>query len=288
MLPYLLLLSIALAVFLFPKGERAKAEQRVITVWNVDTFEGGKGSRTAFLRSVAGRVEEKREGVYYLISSYTAEGAKQAAAEGKAPDMLSFGIGLAEFSEQFLPLPGKFAGGELGGKTYALPWCAGSYFLFSEEEDFDGAGQTAISCGGSNLPQVAAALAGIKGEELPSLSAYTAFLSGKYRYLLGTQRDICRFAARSVQVFQKKLTAYGDLYQYISVLSARHSDDCLAFLEELLSKRTQGELERIGMFPPDEAGAQRTSGAFLSEEGRLSLLQAAREQKNLGKYLKTI
>ena len=91
-------------------------------------FEGGKGSRTAFLKSVA---RELKGEAYYLVTSYTLEGALSAFAEGDAPDVLSFGVGLSEFAERLLPLPYSFAGGELGGKTLAYPWCMGGYYLFS-------------------------------------------------------------------------------------------------------------------------------------------------------------
>lgn len=272
----------------YPEEEREAPAQRVVRVWNVDTFEGGKGSRTAFLKSVARRTEKKTGGTYYLVLSLTPEGAKQAFLEGDRPDMLSFGIGLSEFAEQALPLPYSFGGGELGGDTLAYPWCAGRYYLFSLTDDFGGEGTVAISCGGSNLPRVAAALGGITGEELPSLTAYTAFLNGKYRYLLGTQRDICRFQARNAAVYYRPLDRYSDLYQYISILSAEKKGECLAFLGELLSGDVQESLASLGMYPLAETCAEYTPGAFLSEEGREALLDGAQSGKNLEKYLKSI
>ena len=48
--PFLLLAAVVLAVALFPRQSAAEGESvRIVRVWNVDTFEGGKGSRTAFL-----------------------------------------------------------------------------------------------------------------------------------------------------------------------------------------------------------------------------------------------
>ena len=287
-LPFLLAAALVLACLFYPQEGKAETVRRVVRVWNIDTFEGGTGSRTAFLKSVARRVEEKTEGAYFLVLSLTAEGARQALAEGDWPDMLSFGIGFSEHAERALPLPYQFAGGELSGEVRAYPWCAGGYYLFSLSDDFGEEGNTAVSCGGSNLPQVAAALAGIGGEELPSLTAYTGFLKGDYRYLLGTQRDICRFRARNVTVHSRPLEGYSDLYQYISVLSVERKGDCLAFLGELLSPETQAKLTALGMFPLAGTGAERTPGAFLSEEGRASLLAAAREGKNLEKFLKKV
>lgn len=287
-LPFLLVAALFFACAFYPSEKEETPVRQVVRVWNVDTFEGGKGSRTAFLKSVARRVEEKTDGVYFLVLSVAPEGAKQSFAEGDFPDMISFGIGISEFAERALPLPYSFKGGELGGGTLAYPWCAGGYYLFSLNENFGEEGSTAISCGGSNLPQVAAAIGDIAGEELPSLTAYAGFLEGKYRYLLGTQRDICRFRARDVAVYSKSLGGYCDLYQYISVLSAEKKGECLAFLGELLSEETQKNLSSIGMLSLGETSGSRTPGAFLSDEGRNALLTAAREEKNLEKFLKSI
>ena len=281
-LPFLLLLAAAVIVFVPQKSEKAEA-RTVVRVWNIDTFEGGKGSRTAFLKSVA---RELKGEAYYLVTSYTLEGALSAFAEGEAPDVLSFGVGLSEFAERLLPLKREFAGGELGGKTLAYPWCMGGYYLFSLT-DFEGDGRTVLSVGGENLPAVAARLEGISGEETESVAAYTGFLSGKYRYLLGTQRDVCRFQARGVSVQARPLTKYCDLYQYIGILSSEKRDASLAFVEALLSPEVQGRLSQIGMFPL-ENNAERTVSVFSSREALGRLAAAAREGDVPEKYLKSI
>lgn len=281
-LPFLLLLAAAVIVFVPQKSKEAEA-RTVVRVWNIDTFEGGKGSRTAFLKSVARELQGE---AYYLVTSYTLEGALSAFAEGEAPDVLSFGVGLSEFAERLLPLLYSFAGGELGGKTLAYPWCMGGYYLFSLT-DFEGDGRTALSVGGENLPAVAARFEGITGEEAESVAAYTGFLSGKYRYLLGTQRDVCRFQARGVSVQARPLAKYCDLYQYIGILSSEKRDASLAFVEALLSPEVQGRLSQIGMFPL-ENNAERTVSVFSSREALGRLAAAAREGDVPEKYLKSI
>ena len=204
--PFVLVAVIVLIVVFFPhKKEDEPTQKRVVRIWNVDTFEGGKGSRTSFLRRVALKAEKDNEGVYYFISSYTLEGANAAFEAGEAPDLLSFGIGLSAFAEMSLPLPYSFAGGNTDAGCLAYPWCGGGYYLFSLKDNFEEEGITVISKGGNNLPEVAASMAGITGELAESNAAYVGFLSGKYRYLLGTQRDECRFAARGVSVYKKPL-----------------------------------------------------------------------------------
>lgn len=292
-LPFALVFALVLSLLFYPSAEGERAEKRVVRVWHVDTFEGGKGSRAAFLMGAARRAEQREKGTYYLITSYTPEGAEAAMREGKFPDAISFGIGLSSFAERCLPLPYAFSGGEVGEECLAYPWCRGGYALFSLEEGFEEAGSVALSEGGRNLPEAAAALAGLDGEKLPSQTAYTSFLSGKFRYLLGTQRDLCRFAARGKEVFYRPLDGYCDLYQYFSVLNAEKRESALALLKELLSEETQGALTGIGMYPVGEESGfapfpKATLGVFASGEALAEVGRAAREQKNIRKYLKTI
>lgn len=260
-------------------------------VWNVDTFEGGKGSRTAFLKRAAAVLEKKDDSVYYLVSSYTPEGAAAAFEEGILPDALSFGVGLSLYTEACLPLSRTFAGGEAGGICLAYPWCRGGYFLFSLSDDFTQKGNTVISEGGCNLARVAACLEGIKGDAHDSLSAYVEFLNGKYRYLLGTQRDVCRLSSRGVSFYSCPLTEFNDLYQYFSVLSAEKRKDCEALLDVLLSVEVQGALSEIGMYPVAGGTAKRTVSVFSDGKALEKLKDTSVDRdgaKNLVKNLKNI
>ncbi len=288
-LPFLIIAALVGVYFCLPCEEEGKAaEKTIVEVWNIDTFEGGKGSRTSFLNRVARRAET--DGVYFYVLSYTAEGAREAFSRGVFPDMLSFGAGLGEIAERCLPLPFSSAGGEVGGTCLATAWAAGKYFLFSLTDGFTEEGNTAISVGGANLPAVAARLSGIEGEELPSTEAYVRFLNGEFRYLLGTQRDECRFLSRGVTVYRRELEAYDDLFQYISILSAKKTEVCMRLVEELLSEETQKSLGEIGMYPPRETGGGYTLNVFSSNEAMAELASAAREGKDvkfLEKYLKS-
>ncbi len=292
LVPFALVFAVLLSVIFYPTARDAEGEEkRVIRVWNVDTFEGGKGSRTAFLKRTAAILEKKDKNIYYLISSYTAEGANDAFRKGKKPDILSYGVGLSSFAEKCVRLPYRFSGGETGEGCLAYPWCRGSYFLFSLTDDFESGGTCLISSGGQNLSEVSAALENIRGETVDSLSAYVAFLHGECRYLLGTQRDVCRFSSRGTEIRKKELTAYCDLYQYISVLSAEKQDDCMKFLNLLLSDEIQNTLSDIGMYSVRTDEAKRTISVFTDADALFSLRESAKRndaQKNLDKFLKNI
>ena len=286
-LPFVLLSAAFVTVALYPRGTQSPDADaaRVVRIWNIDTFEGGKGSRTAFLKRTASVAEARNGDVLYLISSQTREGAQRALSQGDVPDILSFGPGFSAAAPYCLPLGSAFA-----GERRAVPWCRGQYVLFSLSENFTQPGPTALSVGGDNLTCAAAALAGVDGTEIQSMTAYLGFLDGTYRYLLGTQRDICRFAARGVSVYTRELPVFRDLYQYVAVLSEHAYDDCMVFLNALLSEEVQRSLDAIGMQPVAGASGY-TVGAFADG----SQLQAVREAahgenagKNIVKFLKTV
>ena len=275
--PFAVLAAIVLGALCYPRPKtQTEAEERIVLIWNVDTFEGGKGSRASFLSRVARLTEKRTEGVYYRVVAYTAEGARAAMAEGEYPDVLSFGVGLDVDESRCETLPYAFAGSRL-----AVPWCRGGYYLFSRTEDgftedSSAEGETVISVGGSNLACAAAYFSGIRGEEKESLAAYLAFLGGECRYLLGTQRDVCRFAARGETVYAQELEAYCDLYQYVSIFSKERRADCLRFLGTLFSAEVQGMLSDIGMRPA--AGATgRTVSVFSSSEELAAAARALRQ-----------
>lgn len=286
-IPFFILAAVLLAVLFYPKKNAQEEKPQIIEIWNVDTFEGGKGSRTAFLGKVARRLEEEQKGVWCLVTGYTEEGAMEALSEGKRPDILSFGVGLDGFAEYSLPLPYPSPVGNLAGHTLAVPWCMGGYYLFTMDGS-KGEGKTAISVGKNNLSPVAAAIEGISGEEVDATAAYVGFLQGDYDFLLGTQRDVCRFAARGVSVESKPLTKYCDLFQCVSVLSREKRELCNRFVSLLLSPETEAMLSEIGMDPPDPRG--EILNVFTSQGTREELLSHARagDINFLGKFLKSI
>ncbi|MFQ7079439.1 MAG: hypothetical protein ACLRSW_16735 [Christensenellaceae bacterium] len=249
-------LSVFIAVpALTAKSSSPQSRSGIVRLWNIDTFEGGKGSRSAFLNRISAAYEKAHDGVYIMVSSYTAEGAAAAIREGNLPDMLSFGIGFSEAAESCLKINGRsFAGGLVGKECRAVPWCrAGNAVLPEDGFEDAGAANTVVSLGGSNQPLAAAALLPLTGniaaEE--STSAYVRFLNGKYKYLLGTQRDVCRFASRGVNVYCKPISDYSDLYQYIAVTSrdAEIKKICDDYVESLLGEN-QKKLTEIGMLSP--------------------------------------
>lgn len=208
--------------------------QIVLSLWHVDSFEGGRGSRASFLKAAAKRFGG-RENVMMLVSTKSVEGVRDAWAKGERPDLLSFGA--------YAPVDCAFEKVDC--------WCYGKYALYSRGEGGEiSPSNTILSLGGKHLPQVAAAMHGLKGEYrvVASEAAYVPFLNGEYQYLFGTQRDACRFQSRGVQVIAEPIDGFSDLMQYIAVVKEEYRAKSDAFIEYLLSQECQELLTELGLF----------------------------------------
>ena len=253
----LVAISVISLFFAFPaltEKEQAEAEgvTDIIRVWHIDTFEGGKGSRASFLSNATRRFERNKT-YLFMVVSHTVMSAATALESGETPDMLSFGTGGAVCPELFLPLEKyDFNYSRQDGKTLAVPWCRGAYFCFTLEGDFSDMtpDNTVISEGNYSMAQVASVCENIPGGKVQnSVSAYVDLLNGKYKYMLGTQRDIARFNTRGVQFACRPVNSFSDLYQYIAILTdnAHKYNIALDFISFLLSEERQKELTGIGM-----------------------------------------
>ncbi|MBR4762278.1 MAG: hypothetical protein IK086_06545 [Clostridia bacterium] len=228
----------------------------IIKLWHIDTFEGGVGSRKQFLLSVAAAYEKAHKGTLIMVVSHTADSAKTAMEEGVFPDMISYGAGvtLPELSE--LPAASSFGGGRVGEKTYAAPWCRGGYVLIEnpayKESKKRKDPEAVFSVGRFNDSLTAGALCGkvFNGiAEKAPLAAYVEFVSGRCRFLFGTQRDIHRLKGRGMDHAATVIEEYNDLYQYISVCAKENKlAAARGFAEFLLSEKVQKKLSDIGMF----------------------------------------
>lgn len=142
-------------------SRRESSFHGVITLWQIDAFEGGTGSRTAWLNKRAAEFERKYNGVFIVVRSITPEKAAVLLRDTDAavyPDMISFGAGVKGISADIfqkpdpallLPLrPDAAASG--GG--YCVPWCMGAYALLVDSQEYQkamAAGKTVAQLLGS-------------------------------------------------------------------------------------------------------------------------------------------
>ena len=236
---------------------KSEEYQGVITLWQIDSFEGGVGSRKQFLLKIAREFEKKNNGVLVMVVNMTKEGAEENFKNGIYPDMISYGNGVQVERVSELKKTVVINSGLVGDKLYATAWCRGGYVLISNNERFEFNEDSVIdnltvSQAKYTQPLIALLMENIKVNNVEILSpmdAYVKFVSGKTEFLLGTQRDINRLNIRGMNVKSILLASYNDLYQYISVTTENQMKRFYSeeFINFLLSKNSQDKLAEIGM-----------------------------------------
>lgn len=220
----------------YADGEEDDALQ-VLTLWQIDSFEGGRGSRAEYLRSLA-QDFAKSANVYIEVTALSSDAARTNISAGVVPDIISYGAGFYGIES-------------LVSEGYGKAWCRGAYCLIAlSGTDFSSVStaNTVINEGKDNLVSAAALFSGLQGANYAApTSAYVSLISGEYDFLLGTQRDVIRLQIRGESFEVKPLTEFNDLYQYISVLTCDGEKAAVAeeYINYVLS---HGEsLTRIGM-----------------------------------------
>lgn len=220
----------------YAAGEEDDSLQ-VLTLWQIDSFEGGRGSRAEYLRSLA-QDYAKTANVYIEVTALSSDAARTNISAGVVPDIISYGAGF--YGVESLVLKG-----------YGKAWCRGAYCLIAlngTEFSSVSTANTVINEGKDNLVSVAALFSGLQGADYAApTSAYVSLISGEYDFLLGTQRDVIRLQTRGESFEVKPLPEFNDLYQYISVLT-RDGEKAAVAEEYINYVLSHGEsLTRIGM-----------------------------------------
>lgn len=225
-------------------GSAAQSDEKIyIELWHIDTFEGGTGSRAAFLSAVA-KQYEKNNRVCVTVKTQTALSAAEFFAKGIYPDLLSYGNGVALPYEMLVKIYGK------NPYEYAVPWCMGGYVRIVRKGV--NATKTILSVQDNALSLVAVGYEEMSlpnMAEVPSNLAIYEFYKNKEAALIGTQRDLYRLENKGIDIEVAPLTVFNDLYQYVSVLSVSGEKvkAANAFVGYLLSDGVQSKLSRIGM-----------------------------------------
>lgn len=231
----------------------------VISLCEIDTFEGGKGSRRQFLLSLARKYEKKHTGILIMVSDYTEEAFAQAISDGEEFDITSFGAGVNVVPTEELKVKSEYSGGKINGKNYAAVWCRGGYFLISNKSNAEFPKEIdslLVSQNEHTLPLAAFFASGFTAKNIDSLKpfdAYYKFTGGKNEFFLGTQRDIIRLTNRGAEFSYFPLDGFNDLYQCFSVTGRNAVKNAYAkdFIEFVLSETCQKELYKIGMASND-------------------------------------
>lgn len=206
----------------------------VIELWNVESFEGGAGSRGSWLTNKSAKFEAVNKGLFVHVTTLTEQELRQKLADNQSFDIVCFSRGAGDVVKELLaPMSvetkavreNMLLAGQFDGKQYAVPLYAGGYCLFArtsqlpENELLEKAltqtysrkiGKNTVElqpliCGftSANSPLTALAMSGGHGdasalsESVTQYRAYEQFVANKTAVtLLGTQRDLYRLSQK--------------------------------------------------------------------------------------------
>lgn len=250
----------------------------VLSLWNVDTFEGGSASRAGFLEKRAQEFEKQNKGVYVNIQNLSPQELELNLSSGKKPDIITFGIGVGakieksviNFDSTFGVRDDLIASAKVADSLKAIPIMLGGYTLISNKEKIDDENilnalqnddklSVVFSNKDYNNPLLSFFVNYIKLKkqenfDVDSFGAYEKFINQKFDALLGSQRDFYRCKNREnnnkMSCRYNFLGGFSDLVVYASIFSSTKvvEDVCKNFVEYLVCDKSQQKLQQIGMF----------------------------------------
>lgn len=216
-----------------PPQQHNASYQGVMEMWNVETFEGGVGSRESWLVNKSAKFESANTGLFVHVTTLTVEQLETKLANGDDFDLICFSRGVGDVvKERLAPITDSVGfvkdnfliSGQIDGAQYAIPLYTGAYCLFARTEQLSQeqlvssaltqtytrkVGKTSVElqplvCGFTpyNSPLSALAMSGGQGkanvsESITQYQAYEQFVANRTAVtLLGTQRDMYRLSQK--------------------------------------------------------------------------------------------
>lgn len=259
--------------FTFTKNKLKKMENSqkstysaTLTLWHLDLLEGGKGSRSAFLKSAVKEFNKQNQNVSIIVEVHSKFSCEENFKRGIFPDMLSYSYGVDGVESLFKEIKlSNLDGVLLGKKLYAVNFALGGYVLISKKSVVERQGEKLyVSQSQTNMPMIAYYLEDLSFEKIVDnrpIDAYNNFLSDKNALLLGTQRDVFRLKKRGVEFSFEELKSFSDLRYFISITKSDNYDKCLDFIK-LLTGSYQDKVESIGLVSPTVASSDEVISSF--------------------------
>lgn len=259
----ILAVGVFLAAIFIPSTnqEDSVKEKVILSIWQLDMFEGGVGSRATYLKNVAANFEKSND-VLIMVETKTKEDAEGLLAKNIYPDIISFSSGLSGVIEKAKSLDSDGFGGEYNGNTYAKCWCYGGYVKIKRK--------------GTNPNQIILSKNATKNVELACLynqidiqnaqsyepkRAYEEFIANIDSVLIGTQRDIYRIRNKIDNFEIEPLSYFTDLAQYVSILTDAENKISLSesFIDYLCSEG-QKNVNNLGLLARDKTANTANNG----------------------------
>lgn len=254
------------------------SSQIVLSLYHVETFEGGLASRGKYLERVAVNFNKAHKNVYVVVKTLTYDELCLNLESGELPDMFSFGVGSGEKLQTKLQgLPKTKAVrqdllsyGKIGGEQLAYPYMLSGYSVISRDSDtiksktFSAGKKVAgVVLAGKEFidPAKSAVVNGFSADDNAKLvvdtayQAYCSFVEGKSTALVGTLRDVHRCKNREANgtlanCSYEFLGRFTDLVQYVGIaggISGEKSAVAKDFCEYLVSSASQKLLANYGL-----------------------------------------
>ena len=217
-----------------PQQQATETYKGVLELWNVEAFEGGIGSREAWLINKSAKFEQANTGLFVHVTSLTVEQLETKLNNGETFDLVTFSRGAGSIVQDKLAKISNSMGfvkenfllsAQVDGEQYAMPLYTGAYCLFARVEQLSAeqllanalsqtytrkVGKNTVQlqplvCGFTpyNSPLSALAMSGGRGkasgisESTTQYQAYEQFVANRTAVtLLGTQRDIYRLSQK--------------------------------------------------------------------------------------------
>lgn len=234
---------------------KATANTKIYSVWQVETFEGGSTPRINYLKKIAREIEKQNPAVLFNIQQIDAE-KLQDNLEVDLPDIISFGSGVGNllldklqiFNSDFGVRKGLIDSGKFNGKIYALAYIVSGYAIFSHGEN-----EESIEYGttGFVTPQNALVSSKLPVKNFGTpFETYKNFVYYRNHALLGSARDVFRIDnLNKIGRTNASITpvdSYTDLIQYIGRTKTDKIID--QFCAKILSKTEQNKLADYHLF----------------------------------------
>lgn len=262
------------------------ASKTVLTLYHVESFEGGTNSRETYLERRAGEFNKLNPNCFIVVKTLTPEELVINLDENKLPDMFSFGYGIGKYIVGFLEELEKNSNVRDDLMTYgmknnmilAYPYILSGYCLITHGNMVNSSNMSDFllsTCYNNNEvkgvsiatnsyvnPGLALNANGLVLDEnnvanFSSLyEAYVNFVNKNSVSLVGTMRDVARCKNREENgslsnLKYNMLPNFTDLIQYIGVVDSGSSAKMFyanEFAKYLTSNNAQSALNSYGLF----------------------------------------
>lgn len=262
-----------------PFLSKSSSHSQVLSLWHIETFEGGSANRAKYLEKVAQNFNKSQKNCFIIVKTLTENQLFLNLEQKQYADIYSFGVGSGYLLSGFLQSLEQNNQirqdlqmySTINKNILAYPYMFGAYFSITRQNDLQ---QTQtnknqkikdLSFGNDSFINPIAALnennyQKVKVENClykeSSYQAYCDFVEHKSKTLIGTSRDFSRVKNREnlgtiSSCDYKCLAGYTDLIQYIGInknISEVRNALAQDFCKFLTEQESQQLLKNYGLF----------------------------------------